>query len=162
MANAADENDYDCSDAFTLLASADAPTVGDDGYYLEVTSPSTGDVAMAGQYYTIEVSACVKKTEQAFKHPRKHGSSTERKGGCCGMWSLPHHPRFCLRCRESNLNEASLSETPHELGHFEGRCCGCSAPLSQVLFLLAAALLVLMIFMCFVSKQSATCKVSGS
>ena len=56
MANAADEDDFGCSEGFELLPAADAPMVGDEGYFLDVTSPSTGDVAMAGQEYTIEVS----------------------------------------------------------------------------------------------------------
>lgn len=56
VANAADENDYDCSEGFPLLASSEEPTVGDDDYFLEVNSPSTGDVALAGEEYTIEVS----------------------------------------------------------------------------------------------------------
>lgn len=56
MANAKDEDDYGCSEGFSLLASSQAPMVGDDGYYLEVTSPSKDDVAMAGEEYTIEVS----------------------------------------------------------------------------------------------------------
>eukprot|EP00752_Nemacystus_decipiens_P013419 g11882.t1 len=54
VANADDEDDSDCSDEFSLLASADAPVVGDEGYYLDVTSPSAGDVALAGSEYTIE------------------------------------------------------------------------------------------------------------
>lgn len=50
-----DESDMDCSDEFYLLASSEAPMVGDeDGPYLIVTSPSEGDVAMAGNEYTVE------------------------------------------------------------------------------------------------------------
>lgn len=57
MANANDEEDYDCSDAFELVAPGDdTPIVGDVGSFLDVTSPSTGDIAMAGGEYTIEVS----------------------------------------------------------------------------------------------------------
>ena len=51
-----DEEDADCSDEFYLLASDEAPAVGDsDGPFLEVTSPSDGDVAVAGEEYTVEV-----------------------------------------------------------------------------------------------------------
>lgn len=52
-----DEEDGDCSDGFYLLASSEAPSVGDaDGPYLMVTSPSEGDSAEAGEEYTVEVS----------------------------------------------------------------------------------------------------------
>ena len=50
------ESDMDCSDAFTLVASADAPFASED-HSLTVTSPSTGDMARAGEEYTVEVSA---------------------------------------------------------------------------------------------------------
>lgn len=55
MKNAEDESDMDCSDDFTLIASEDAPEVGEMGYSLTVTSPSVGDTAMAGEEYTVEV-----------------------------------------------------------------------------------------------------------
>ena len=55
-----DESSMDCSDDFTLLASSAAPSVGDaDGPYLKVTSPETGDLAYAGEEYTVEVSIVV-------------------------------------------------------------------------------------------------------
>lgn len=51
-----DEEDGDCSDEFYLMASDDAPTVGHvDGPTLVVTSPTTGDMAMACNEYTVEV-----------------------------------------------------------------------------------------------------------
>lgn len=56
VTNADDESDMGCSDAFTLVASTEAPDVGEMGYSLMVTSPSMGDVAMAGEEYTVEVS----------------------------------------------------------------------------------------------------------
>ncbi|CAM9863450.1 unnamed protein product [Hapterophycus canaliculatus] len=49
-----DEGEMDCSDSFMLLPSDDAPMAGEEGYYLMVTSPSTGDVAEAGEEYTVE------------------------------------------------------------------------------------------------------------
>ena len=50
-----DESDYDCSDEFYLLASEDTSTMGEeDGPTLEVTAPDAGDVAMAGDEYTVE------------------------------------------------------------------------------------------------------------
>lgn len=55
VTNAADESDSGCSDAFTLIASSEAPAAGDVGYSLDVTSPATGDIATAGEEYTIEV-----------------------------------------------------------------------------------------------------------
>ena len=52
-----DVSDVDCSDEFYLLASEEAPMVGDeDGPSLVVTSPEEGDIAMAGGEYTVEVS----------------------------------------------------------------------------------------------------------
>lgn len=52
-----DESNMDCSDDFILLASGEAPSVGDsDGPRLEVTSPEAGDMAYAGEEYTVEVS----------------------------------------------------------------------------------------------------------
>lgn len=52
-----DEEDGDCSDEFYLLASDEAPMVGDsDGPSLTVTSPGKGDMAVAGDEYTVEVS----------------------------------------------------------------------------------------------------------
>lgn len=56
MANANDEDDFGCSEPFELLPSDEMESVGETDYYLEVTSPSTGDVAMAGEEYTIEVT----------------------------------------------------------------------------------------------------------
>lgn len=50
------EEDSDCSDEFYLLASDEAPGVGDaNGPYLIVTSPAEGDKADAGEEYTVEV-----------------------------------------------------------------------------------------------------------
>ncbi len=60
-----DEEDADCSDEFYLMASADAPMVGDaDGPSLAVTSPAMGDEAMACGEYTVEVSTG--QTRQLF------------------------------------------------------------------------------------------------
>lgn len=51
-----DEEMVDCSDDFYLMASEEAPDVGDaDGPYLHVTAPEEGDVAHAGDEYTVEV-----------------------------------------------------------------------------------------------------------
>lgn len=65
--NADDESDYGCSDAFSLIASTESPEVGEMGYSLTVTSPSMGDIAMAGEEYTVEVSqsACVFASHEA-------------------------------------------------------------------------------------------------
>ncbi|CAM9563888.1 unnamed protein product [Ascophyllum nodosum] len=55
VADVNDEESADCSDDFFLLASEEAPDVGDaDGPTIEVTSPDDGDVAMAGDEYTVE------------------------------------------------------------------------------------------------------------
>ncbi|CAM9522242.1 unnamed protein product [Ectocarpus fasciculatus] len=48
------ESDTGCSGDFTLVASESAPTAGEVGYSLTVTSPSDGDTAMAGDVYTVE------------------------------------------------------------------------------------------------------------
>lgn len=50
-----DESEVDCSDAFTLIASPEAPFSSED-YSLTVTSPAAGDMAKAGEEYTVEVS----------------------------------------------------------------------------------------------------------
>lgn len=51
-----DEEDADCSDEFYLMASSEAPSVGDeDGPTLEVTSPASGDLATTCEEYTVEV-----------------------------------------------------------------------------------------------------------
>lgn len=62
-----DEDDFDCSEAFELLPAAEAPEIGEDDYFLEVTSPSMGDVAEAGVEYTIEVSHEIEYTEAKFR-----------------------------------------------------------------------------------------------
>lgn len=57
MADVMDESASDCSDEFYLMASEEAPGVGDvQGPYLVVTSPAEGDFAEAGELYTVEVS----------------------------------------------------------------------------------------------------------
>lgn len=50
------EGDSDCSDEFALLASSEAPTTVGPDYSLVVTSPAEGDMAEAGEEYTVEVS----------------------------------------------------------------------------------------------------------
>lgn len=51
-----DEEDGDCSDEFYLLASEEAPAVGDeDGPTLTVTSPAEADIAKTCDEYTVEV-----------------------------------------------------------------------------------------------------------
>lgn len=51
-----DAEDADCSDEFYLMASAEAPEVGDpDSPYLFVTAPAAGDWADAGEEYTVKV-----------------------------------------------------------------------------------------------------------
>lgn len=53
----ADESLVDCSAEFILVASDEAPAVGDaDGPHLEVLTPQDGDMAFAGGDYTVEVS----------------------------------------------------------------------------------------------------------
>ncbi|CAN0591129.1 unnamed protein product, partial [Laminaria digitata] len=55
VSDVADAGGVDCSDTFYLMASDEAPTVGEtDGPYLFVTSPGKGDTAEAGEEYTIE------------------------------------------------------------------------------------------------------------
>lgn len=51
----ADESDYDCSDEFYLIGTDDYEDMSDtEEPSLEVTSPAMGDVAMAGDEYTVE------------------------------------------------------------------------------------------------------------
>lgn len=56
VADATDDSISDCSDEFYLMASEEAPEVGDDdGPTIVVTSPSDGDSAVPGEEYTVEV-----------------------------------------------------------------------------------------------------------
>lgn len=50
-----DESNVDCSGEFTLVASEDADTDGPNERQLVVTSPEDGDMAYAGEEYTVEV-----------------------------------------------------------------------------------------------------------
>lgn len=57
--SSADLANASCSDAFTLLPSAEAPHPGQfqgGGPFLEVLSPQDNDGAVAGETYTVEVS----------------------------------------------------------------------------------------------------------
>lgn len=57
VADVSDESNADCSDPFYLLESEDVPNwMTKDGPFLYVTSPQEGDVAVAGDEYTVEVS----------------------------------------------------------------------------------------------------------
>lgn len=48
--------EYRCSDDFYLMDSGDAPVAGEaGGGYIEVLSPTSHSVAMAGETYTVEV-----------------------------------------------------------------------------------------------------------
>lgn len=52
-----DETKVDCSDGFYLIASDGTPTEGPVGEaHIVVTSPAEGDLAIAGDEYTVEVS----------------------------------------------------------------------------------------------------------
>ena len=55
--DAADESNVDCSSVFTLAASDDEPEGANDRRLI-VTSPEDGDLAYAGEEYTVEVSMC--------------------------------------------------------------------------------------------------------
>ncbi|CAN0190946.1 unnamed protein product [Pylaiella littoralis] len=55
VAYAHDDSDSDCSDEFYLLPSEDAPDPAEaTGPHIMVTSPASGDSAMAGEEYTVE------------------------------------------------------------------------------------------------------------
>lgn len=98
--NVADESDYDCSDAFYLMASDMAPTGTDDGPMLMVTSPAMDDVAMAGDEYTVE-----------FDYDNGLGSSVGRfaidlyfSGGTgdCGTFFSTICDKPTIGCRDSS------------------------------------------------------------
>lgn len=58
VADAHDPSVFACSADFTLMASKQAPVVGDkNGPHLAVTSPAEGDAALAGNQYTVKVRA---------------------------------------------------------------------------------------------------------
>lgn len=56
VADAGDEENYDCSGEFYLMASADAPRVGDaDGPSMEVVTPTADDRLSPGERVTVKV-----------------------------------------------------------------------------------------------------------
>ncbi|CAM9226123.1 unnamed protein product [Ascophyllum nodosum] len=95
-----DESDVDCSDEFYLLASEEAPMVGDeDGPSLVVTSPEEGDIAMAGGEYTVE-----------FDYDNGVGSSVDRfkidlyeaeGSGDCGTYVTSICDKPSIGCKDS-------------------------------------------------------------
>lgn len=65
-----DPDQVDCSSEFYLMASEEVPEAGEvEGPYLFVTSPSTGDFALGGEVYTVEVRE--RKEEKQKKNRRK-------------------------------------------------------------------------------------------
>ncbi|CAM9957922.1 unnamed protein product [Ectocarpus fasciculatus] len=95
-----DEEDADCSDEFFLLASNEAPSVGDsDGPSLEVTSPSSGDLASTCGEYTVE-----------FDYDNGVGSSVDRFSidlyradgdGDCGTYVESICDKPTIGCKDS-------------------------------------------------------------
>lgn len=73
VVDVSNEGDSDCSDGFYLLASSEAPTVGESGYSLTVTSPAEGDMAEAGEEYTVEVRNYIIQAEHKKRRPRLPG-----------------------------------------------------------------------------------------
>lgn len=68
--DASDKDEAGCSDEFHLMASEDAPAVGDvDGPYLIVTAPAKGDFAEAGKEYTVEVTATALTGDRPWDFP---------------------------------------------------------------------------------------------
>eukprot|EP00904_Undaria_pinnatifida_P003644 jgi/Undpi1/13280/HiC_scaffold_8.g02942.m1 len=96
-----DESSVDCSDDFYLLASEEAPVVGDmDGPSLVVTSPEEGDMAYAGEEYTVE-----------FDYDNGVGSKVDRfsidlykadgGSGDCGTYVTSICDKESIGCKDS-------------------------------------------------------------
>lgn len=86
MADVSDEDNTDCSDEFYLLASTEAPSVGDaDGPYVMVTSPAEGDSAEAGEEYTVEVREGISFPGRWMIGSHAHASDSSMVGGLVGV-----------------------------------------------------------------------------
>ena len=108
VTDVSDEMDADCSDEFTLMASTDAPDVGDEeGPFLMVTSPAEGDVAMAGEEYTVE-----------WDYDNGVGSAVDRfaidlymSGGTgdCGTFYMTICDKPSIGCKDSRESTWAMS-----------------------------------------------------
>eukprot|EP00752_Nemacystus_decipiens_P013476 g11935.t1 len=126
-----DESEVDCSDAFTLVASAEAPFDSED-YSLTVTSPAEGDMAKAGEEYTVE-----------FDYNNGVGSKVDRfdidlymaEGtGDCGTYVTSICDKESIGCKDSmgDYDVEIPADTPSgeysiRVGRFEDKSLyGCS------------------------------------
>ncbi|CAM9707614.1 unnamed protein product, partial [Sphacelaria rigidula] len=100
VADVSDESNADCSDPFYLLESEDVPNwMTKDGPFLYVTSPQEGDVAVAGDEYTVE-----------FDYHDGLGSSAGRfkidlykagGSGDCGIWVTSICDKPTIGCKDT-------------------------------------------------------------
>ncbi|CAM9425643.1 unnamed protein product, partial [Laminaria digitata] len=97
----ADETNVDCSAEFVLVASDEAPSVGDaNGPSLFVISPEDGDMALAGGEYTVE-----------FDYDNGFGSKVDRfsidlysadgGSGDCGTYVTSICDKPSIGCKDS-------------------------------------------------------------
>lgn len=95
-----------CSDEFFLIASEEAPSVGDlDGPYLFVTSPENEEAIDAGSRYTVEFDYDngVGSRVDRFKIDlyQAHGS------GDCGTWVENLCDKPSIGCKDSSELDVS-------------------------------------------------------
>eukprot|EP00737_Agarophyton_chilense_P005047 gb/GEZJ01007006.1/.p2 GENE.gb/GEZJ01007006.1/~~gb/GEZJ01007006.1/.p2 ORF type:complete len:166 (-),score=23.72 gb/GEZJ01007006.1/:153-650(-) len=126
-----DEGEMDCSDAFTLVASTEAPFDSED-YSLTVTSPAAGDMAKAGEEYTVE-----------FDYNNGVGSKVDRFDidlymadgtGDCGTYVTSICDKESIGCKDSmgDYDVEIPADTPSgeysiRVGRFEDKALfGCS------------------------------------
>ncbi|CAM9576992.1 unnamed protein product [Sphacelaria rigidula] len=101
VADVSDESNADCSDSFYLLESEDVPNwMTKDGPHLYVTNPQEGDVAVAGDEYTVE-----------FDYNDGLGSSVGRfkidlyragGSGDCGTWVTSICDKPTIGCKDTS------------------------------------------------------------
>jgi len=115
-----DESNVDCSDSFYLLASEDAPTVGEaDGPSLVVTSPAEGDMAVAGDEYTVEwdYDNGVGSKVDRFKIDLYDADGT----GDCGTWVTSICDKESIGCKDSMGDYDVVIPSDTEAGDYKIR-----------------------------------------
>lgn len=109
---------YGCSDEFRIVTQEEVPATNE--YSLDVTAPVDGDVAIAGQEYTVQ-----------WKYLNAVGSATDRfdidlfratgKSGQCGTYAEALCDKSTIGCRDSDGEY--FVHIPHDVapGHYRIR-----------------------------------------
>lgn len=121
--NVNDESDMDCSDAFSLVSADNSPDVGDDDEpYLMVTSPSEGDMAVAGDEYTVEwdYDNGVGSTADRFAIDLYMSEGT----GDCGTYYAALCDKPSIGCKDSSKFKHNVSSIENGRGHGSCACAG--------------------------------------